>query len=288
MRRIKLRYLTLTGGAALIVGGLWAFQFVVTPADWTDVPNQAAESLSAVGMNVKEVLVTGRTKTPAADILDALGAVRGTPILEIDVPSAKARITALPWVRSAEIVRHLPGSLHINIDEYDAYALWQHNGGYTLIDGDGTSIINVDSAPANLIVVVGEDAPAHTQALFEALEQHPELFARVKAAVRFGNRRWNVTLDDVEHGVVIKLPEHGVTDAWSGLASLDAKHQLLSRALAEIDLRIEGRLTVQLKEGYAPLPQQSQYNSPLKRDVRTGAQDLGNQNVGQEEFSKGV
>ena len=288
MRRIKLRYLNLLGGAALVIGGAWAVQFATVPTTWTDVPNQAAESLSAVGMSVAEVLVTGRTKTSAVDILEALGAIRGTPILEIDVPAAKARITALPWVRSAEIVRHLPGSLHIKIDEHDVYALWQHNGGYTLIDGDGTSIVNVDAAPANLIVVVGEDAPAHAQTLFKALEQHPELYARVKAAVRFGNRRWNVTLDDVEHGVIIKLPEHGVAKAWDGLASLDAKHQLLSRAIAEIDMRIEGRLTVQLKEGYAPLPQQSQHNSPLKRDVRTNAQDVGTQNVGQEENSKGV
>lgn len=270
MRRVNPWLINTSAGLALVAGGLWVAPQILGANGWSIVPEQTAESLSAVGLSVEEVLVHGRYQTEAADILDALGAVRGTPILGIDIPGAKTRIGALPWVRSAEIVRHLPNSLHITLDEYEAYALWQHDETYTLIDRDGTAIVDVATASTEMPVVVGTDAPAHTQALFAALEDQPALRQRVKAAVRFGGRRWNVVLDDMETGITIKLPETNIALAWNGLAALDAENQILSRAISEIDMRIEGRLVVQLKDGYAPIPQQSRY-SPNARDVSTDA-----------------
>ena len=268
MRRVK-PWIINSMSALVFAGGLvWVAPQLVNVSGWPSVPEQAAESLSAVGLSVEEVLVIGRQQTNAADILDALGAVRGAPILDINVPADRTRITALPWVRSAEIVRHLPNSLHITLTEYTAFALWQNAGKYTLIDRDGTVIVEVANAPVDMPVVVGPDAPIHADALFTALDGQKEIQRRVKAAVRFGGRRWNILLDDMDDGTTIKLPEENVTAALNGLATLDDKHQLLSRAVSEIDLRIEGRLVVQIKEGYAPIPQQSRY-SPAEREVRT-------------------
>ena len=268
MRRVKPWIINSTSALALAGGLIWFAPQLIDVSGWPTVPGQAAESLSAVGLSVEEVLVIGREKTDAADILEALGAVRGAPILDIDVPAAKARISALPWVRSAEIIRHLPNSLHITLTEYTAYALWQHQGQYTLIDRDGTAIINVANAPPEMPVIVGPDAPNYAAALFAALDEQKDIRRRVKAAVRFGGRRWDVLLDAMDGGITIKLPEKNIADALSGLAVLDDKYQLLSRAVSEIDLRIEGRLVVQLKDGYAPIPQQSRY-SPAEREVRT-------------------
>ncbi|NKB43094.1 MAG: FtsQ-type POTRA domain-containing protein [Alphaproteobacteria bacterium] len=268
MRRIKPWIINSTSALALAGGLIWLAPQLIDVSGWPTVPEQAAESLSAVGLSVEQVLVVGREKTDAADILDALGAVRGAPILDIDVPAAKARISALPWVRSAEITRHLPNSLHITLNEYSAYALWQHEGQYTLIDRDGTAIINVANARPEMPVIVGPDAPDYAAALFAALDEQKNIRHRVKAAVRFGGRRWDVLLDAMDGGITIKLPEKNIASALSGLAVLDDKHQLLSRAVSEIDLRIEGRLVVQLKDGYAPIPQQSRY-SPAEREVRT-------------------
>jgi cell division protein FtsQ len=282
MRRINPWLINASAGLALVAGGLWLAPQFLGANGWSFFPEQTAESLSAVGLSVEEVLVHGRQKTVSADILDALGAVRGTPILDVDIPGAKIRIGALPWVRSAEIVRHLPNSLHITLDEYEAFALWQHDETYTLIDRDGTSILDVAATSTEMPVVVGADAPAHTQALFAVLEEQPELRQRVKAAVRFGGRRWNVVLDNMETGITVKLPETNIALAWNGLAALDAKNKILSRAISEIDMRIAGRLVVQLKDGYAPIPQQSRY-SPNARDVSTDAPVARNK-----ELSKGV
>lgn len=270
MRRVNPWLINASVGLALVAGSLWAAPKFMSANGWSIIPEQTMGSLSAVGLNVEEILLYGHHHTKTADILDALGAVYGTPILNIDISGAKTRIGDLPWVRSAEIVRQLPNSLHITLDEYEAFALWQHDETYTLIDRDGTAIAGVAATLAEMPVVVGADAPAHTEALFAVLEEQPGLRQRVKAAVRFGGRRWNVVLDDMEIGITVKLPETNIDLAWNRLAALDAENQILSRAISQIDMRIEGSLVVELKDGYAPIPQQSHY-SPNAQDVSTDA-----------------
>lgn len=250
MRRVK--PLLMNGCALALLAGatVWVVRDLPPNAGLTTFQDHAAESLSTVGLSVEEVLVTGRHKTDAADLLDALGAVRGTPILELDIPAARERINALPWVKSSEVVRRLPNSISIVLHERTAFAVWQREGRYTLVDREGVTIVDSAADEARLPVIVGPDAPEHAASLFEALNEQPALTAKVTAAVRFGSRRWDVVFGDVEDGVLVKLPESGITDAWAHLAALDSNHQILSRAIATIDLRVAGRTFVTLKDGY--------------------------------------
>lgn len=268
MRRVTPWIINGSFALALTAGVVWISPSLLDVKGFSEMPEQAVESLSTVGLSVEEVLVSGRNHTAAADILDALGAVRGTPIFDIDIPKAKSRIHALPWVSKAEIIRHLPNSLHIKISEYAAIAVWQKDGRHILVATDGTPITEVDSTYMGLPVVVGSDAPSYVNRLFEELAGQPAITARLKAAVRYGNRRWDIHLDQIENGIIVKLPETDITTAWDGLAALDAKHQLLSRAISEVDLRVPGRLVVRLKDGYAPLPRTSDQFS-AEQEVRS-------------------
>ena len=270
MRRLGQPTINATSAIVLIGACVWAGSQLIDLGGFSSVPDRAVETLSTVGLSVEHVTVEGRTNTDPADILDALGAVRGTPILDIDIPLAQQRVAALPWVRSVEIVRRLPNSLHINLEEYVAFALWQRDNRYSLIAQDGTAITEVSEAPPGMVILVGADAPVHASGLFGALSTQPHLTARIKAAVRFGGRRWNVMLDTIESGITVKLPENGVSAAWDGLAAIDAEHDLLNRAVSEIDLRIIGRLVVKLRDGYAPLPPRTK-NTPSTQDARWGA-----------------
>ncbi len=237
--------LTLFAGAAV-----WIARDLPSHVRLTSIQDHAAESLSTVGLSVKEVLVTGRVKTNPADLLDALGAVRGTPILDLDIPAARERFNLLPWVKSSEVVRRLPNSIAITLHERTAFAVWQREGRYTLVDRDGEAIADIAAAENRLPVIVGDDAPAHAGELFDTLAQQPALKDKVTAAVRFGNRRWDVVFGDVDDGITVKLPETGIAEAWAYLAALDTTHQILSRAVATIDLRVAGRTFVTLKDGY--------------------------------------
>ena len=244
-------YITSMISFALLVGCLLlAAPKLLSYFELSSMPDKAIESLSTASLNIEKVTVEGRLNTSPADILEGLGAVRGKPILEISVPKAQQRLAALPWVQSVEIIRQLPNSLHIRLEEYIPFALWQHEGRYKLIARDGTPIKDVDYAQPSLTIIVGEDAPSHAAALFEELSSNPQLSKRVKAAVRLGKRRWNVILDSVDQGILIKLPEYNVSTAWNTLAIIDAKHGFLGRAISEVDLRISGRLTVKLLDGF--------------------------------------
>ncbi|NBX04094.1 MAG: cell division protein FtsQ, partial [Alphaproteobacteria bacterium] len=92
-------------------------------------------------------------------------------------------------------------------------------------------------------LIVGSDAPQHVAELMEILEQAPELATRFSSAIRVGERRWNIRLNG---NVEVKLPEEEPTQAWKRLASLQAKEQLLDRAVKVIDLRVEDRLFIKL------------------------------------------
>ncbi len=261
---------------ALLGGGLvWGLPKVVNIGQIVSVPEQAIETLSTVGLSVEQVTVEGRINTQPEELLAALGAEHGTPILEIDIPQALQQVTALPWVKSAMIVRRLPNRLHITLEEHLAFAVWQQDGRYSLIAADGAVIRGISELPSDMMVVVGDDAPAHAAALHDVLSSQPQLHIRVKAAVRHGQRRWDIILDAFEGGVTVKLPEKDIGAAWDGLAVLHAKHGLLDSAIAELDLRIPGRLVVRLLHGYEPVSSTTKH-SPNTKGVRQGTEPLKN------------
>ena len=146
------------------------------------------------GMAVREILVEGRNRTEAEHLLVALNVRQGDPILGVDLIDAKTRVEALPWVKSATIERRLPDTLSLSIVERDPAALWQDGQAYRLIDPDGV-VIPVDVAPfAALPVVTGKGAPQQVRALQALSNAHPQIAARLKAAVWVSERRWNLHL----------------------------------------------------------------------------------------------
>ena len=83
---------------------------------------------------------------------------------------------------------------------------------------------------------------------------HPEIAARLKAAVWVSERRWNLhltapTVTDEEAVVVVRLPDGDPEGALTRLERLEADHALLERAVDMIDLRFTDRLVVRTADG---------------------------------------
>ena len=212
---------------------------------------QLARAVTPLGLKVENVSVEGRGRVPAAAILKALDLARGTPILAVDLSAAKARIEALPWVRSAAIERRLPATIFVRLTERQPLAFWQSHNKLALIDHDGKVIPDQTlSAFGALIVLVGEDAPQKGAALLDMLATEPALARQVTAAVRVGGRRWNLELDN---GIQVALPETDPESAWHRLAGLERKDQLLQRDIRAVDLRLPDRLVVRVPP--APKPE---------------------------------
>jgi len=197
-----------------------------------------------LGLVVNNIEVEGRQTTDVATIMDALSAGRGTPILAVSPSQAKEQLERLPWVRSAVIERRLPGTLRVRLVERHPLAVWQHGGKQDLIDGEG-AVIGVSDLGrfARLPTVVGDDAAHHARALIDMLAREPELAARVTAAVRVDERRWNLQLD---HRIEVLLPEENPAAAWTHLALLQRTDSVLQRDIQAVDLRLPDRVVLRV------------------------------------------
>jgi cell division protein FtsQ len=195
-----------------------------------------------LGFAVADVRVEGRERTSRDAILRAVGVERGSPILAVSPAEARASLERLAWVRAASVERFLPDTLHIRIVERMPLALWQNQRKLHLIDREGV-VVTADRLERfpGLLVVVGEDAPAHAASLIEMLGQEPQLAKRVAAAVRVGQRRWNLRFDN---GIDVQLPEEDAATAWTQLAKAERAHRVLARDVELIDLRLPDRLVV--------------------------------------------
>jgi cell division protein FtsQ len=194
------------------------------------------------GFAVTSVTVTGRDATSVDAILAAVGVKYGTPILEFDVDAARKRIEALPSVASASVIRRLPNEIHVAIVERVPFARWQLDGQRYVIDQNGNIITDhkVDHYDG-LFEIVGEGAPKAVKELVAVYKSDPELAKRVEAAVRIGERRWNIHF---KNGVVVRFPEDDFAGAWLRLSQLEAEKQILDRAVDYVDLRVKDKIYV--------------------------------------------
>lgn len=243
------------GLVALSGSGAWALGSGVLDQKLTSASSGIVSASAKAGLAVQSLEVEGRNRTTGAAILRALNVTRGDPILALDMQAAREAVESLPWVKEAVVSRRLPGTLHVDIVERHPIALWQRApGDFVLTDGTGSPIPVDDVAQwGHLPVIVGEGAPETASDLFRLLNTEPAMAARVKAATRLGDRRWNVLLDDFEAGVTVKLPEHGAEAAWNRLATMERTQGILRNDLAAIDLRMADRMIVQLNgEGIPP------------------------------------
>lgn len=227
-------YLGIGGWWLSHTGGIERAQNVVSGTYWN--------LLADAGFELKQVYLTGRDHADAGVVKAALGVHPGQPILSLDLEEIQARLAAIPEVKSARLVRKLPSELHVALVERQPVALWQRGRAHVLVDADGV-VLSREKYPdvAGLPVIVGEDAPKHVEEFAALLKQVPSLSQEVVAAVRVGERRWNVQL---KRGITVMLPEREPGAAWQRFARLVQQEALLNKAVRSVDMRIEDRVFI--------------------------------------------
>ena len=209
-----------------------------------------AELGHKVALRIRTITVSGRDMTPEATMSQALGVTVGDDILGFSVEEARKRLDALTFVEHATVERRLPGTIVVQLVERRPFAVWQNQGRFVLIDRKGALVVDHGmngkdaDAFAQLPLVVGAGAPAAAEALISALDAEPDVHGHVVAAVRVGQRRWNLTL---RNGCDVLLPEGEEPAALHRLAQLQHSQHLLVRPLAVIDMRLPDRLVVRLR-----------------------------------------
>ena len=231
------------GACAAVGGGLmWGFKSGWLPRELAMAGDVALTATANAGLSLQTVEVHGRGETRQADILGAIGAARGAALLGLDIDAMRERLTALPWIVSAEIERRYPDRLLVTVTEAEPMALWQRNQKLYLVSRAGKVIETADLGRySRLLVIVGDNAPERAEALFDLLAREPKLKDRVTAAVFVGKRRWNLRFDN---GVDVKLPEENPAAAWSRLAELQNQYGLLEKDVRIIDLRLPDQVVL--------------------------------------------
>ncbi len=246
------RGLAVVAAAAVVAGG-WSLTAAHGGAEgaWRVLTTRA-------GLAVEEVLVTGRHNAEVPALLGAVGVSRGDSLLAIDPAAVRDRVEALAWVRTARVARRLPDTLVLHVEERRPMALWQHEQRLVLIDAEGV-VLAADGLErfAHLPHVVGADADVEAQAFLALLTVTPAVAGRVAAAVRVGERRWDLRLDN---GVTVRLPAVGAADALVRLAALQRREDVFDRDVVAIDLRLPDRLYIEMTPAGAErrrLPEES-------------------------------
>jgi len=207
--------------------------------------------LRRAGFAIADIRIDGRSNAPRSDVLEALNIDRERSIFAFDLAAARWRIERLGWVRSARITRMLPNRIIVWITERKPMAIWQRGGRLSVIDEEGVPLSENKVADyASLPLIVGYSAAAEARGFLNMMLGQPEIGARMRAAIRVGNRRWNILL---RNSITILLPETAPENALKTLVKLDREQGLLERDVTSIDFRLPGKLTIRLGEDAATL-----------------------------------
>jgi cell division protein FtsQ len=243
------KLMPITGFVVLIAAGGLAYSPIGAQLgqDLSRIGLGSVEKLStSAGFQLESVVVTGRVRTNKELVLSAIGIARGGPILSVDPAAVRERLESLDWIDHAQVRRILPGRIEVEIHESIPFAVWQTDGRFTLIDAKGRRITETNvEAFAHLPLVVGNGAADKAAQLFEMLETEPTLKNRVQAAVRVGDRRWNIRFDN---GVDLMLPESGFAEAWHKFAAMESESRVLARAISHVDMRLKDKVVVRLTD----------------------------------------
>lgn len=244
----KLKTIGFFGGGFVVVIGLllwaWLSGAIISAGSW--IHDKTLTTTAAAGFTVDEILVTGRERIAPDDLLARLNIRVGAPIFDVSIAEGQQKIAESSWVDSVTVSRRLPDTIVVNIKERQPAALWQYQKKITLIDAAGHVLAHDNLDTYNdLPLVVGEHAAENVLTLLGLLRAEPEIAAMLTAAVRVGNRRWDLKL---QNGLLVKLPEDNVELALRKLALSHKNNSLLERDLKQIDLRIPEKLVVEPME----------------------------------------
>lgn len=236
--------------ACVLFYGLTAAYGMSRSGQWNEVRQSLANRTNALalmaGLEVKAVQVEGQHHLKDADIAAALGPRDGLSIFAFDTDAARDRLKHNGWVSEARVMRLLPSTLVVELEERNPFALWHEGGKTVAIDASGKVLSLAERTDfPNLPVVSGAGAAAPASEIIAALNAVPELRDRVREIERIAGRRWDLVLDT---GLRAKLPATNFAEALADLSAIAAKNPAGLYEIAEIDFRVSSQFTLQLKD----------------------------------------
>jgi cell division protein FtsQ len=228
--------------STLVRGVLLGGHLEYAGSPWPKLPGEVAGMLGLAAIDIE---LSGLAHHDPQDVLEYIGVKPGAPLIGFDAKKARTRLQELDWVETATIVRSFPNKLKITISEREPFVVWQHDGTLDVVDQNGKPMSGVSMSSGNVLLhVVGPGANTAAATLVNQMEATPGLFHEVKAAVRMGDRRWDLYMNN---GVVISLPETGTEVAMKLAETAFLSDATKDLPLSKLDYRINGEVAFQAK-----------------------------------------
>jgi cell division protein FtsQ len=191
------------------------------------------------GFCIDKIIITGNKFTDKEYILNLVDSKR--PILYIGLSKLAYRIKSTnKWIKNVRIHRILPNTLHIDVDEYEPFAILEDDNKLSVIDSQGTVIIDIPFVnenffKQNFVVISGQNALLNLKFVKSILECKTQLSRNISSFVFISNRRWDIIL---KSGLTIKLPEEHPYKA------LDLLHDIDLSKWTVVDMRVIDKIFV--------------------------------------------
>ena len=235
----------------ILVVGAWIGVWMLISGGFQKTSDYVDQKLvnitAAMGFTIENVLIEGRVYTDPENLKNMIGVEKGTPLFALKPAQVKTNVEGLDWVRSVTVQRRLPGTVFVKIEEHQPLTLWQTAGTLKLLDEAG-QVINTPYVAQfkSLMIVMGDEAPAHAADLISNLQAEPDLQPLITSAKWIDGRRWDL---QTKQNIEIKLPEGEIGLALRRLADAQAQEKILEKDITEIDLREPERLIVRTRPG---------------------------------------
>lgn len=214
--------------------------------NWSVLVVQTEEVIAKViEARVKTIMVSGVKNLEPHLLKTALNLEEGSSLVGFDAGAARVRVEALNWVDKAYVVRVLPSTIKVNLQEHTPIARLEEANTIWLVAHNGHKIAPSGDGFAHLPLLRGIGAQQQLGALFAVLAQAAQVQKNVLGATYVGERRWDLHL---KGGVLVKLPETDVPTALTYLMLLQQERQIMHVKNAQIDLRIKDRVVLKLPE----------------------------------------
>jgi cell division protein FtsQ len=195
------------------------------------------------GLIAKDIELTGLQHHDAREVLELIGIKPGGTLLGFDAKKARIKLQELDWVDSATVVRRFPNQLKITIAEREPFVVWQNAGKFYVVDQKGRPMTGVSPHSKNILLqVVGAGANTSAAKLVNEMEATRALMQGTRAAVRVGDRRWDLHMNN---GLIIALPEWGGPEILKDAEVRFLAHEAQASRVKRIDYRMRGRVAFQ-------------------------------------------
>ena len=230
---------------------------------------------SLTNYRVRSFRVIGTEQVSARKLIEISGIAEGTPLFQVSLKSAAERIRTYPWIRTAILLRRLPDTIELRVEErrpvalINAQRLWMVTADSVLLPvGDSAQawdlpLLSVSRVPPHAAGDRLRDAQACSLLAqsCSARKHAPRVWADLSELFWREDEMWAIfQRGNAELRLGTGAGEIGWKSLDKLLDQLQAQHRLAD--VKSIDLRFIGRIAIAYAEG--------QYTNlkPFKGDER--------------------